>query len=378
MKRSLTPAQQAMMASEPHLNAPRASKSFAHGFRLVFLDDEDNEVMIEVKTLDGLRAVMQRLQKKTLHETEGNTLELQLWGILAEHSGFLRSGGGTPLFSTGPEAGIVPLGEGRAALLTDPIFGGTDDAAERINEMRALVKGEQLEHRRKTTDMAKTLFNASWNAWLAMVDETPPEITGPAAMTTYVALRKRWMESSSYKETCISVNNMEESRKVNVMDADDMVTPEGERWLQDQVRTAKKGMTSEELAAIDSAVDMNARMKVRDQEKLVTGQKAVEIGRAIESARALVDPTELEQIHQEWVTRMAAAVGGVDKAEDLLKGVHVTEDGMQIFFVDIRGMGHDEAEDFIAKARTAFEGITFKAAEDMPEFPSTPDENTQS
>jgi len=116
------------------------TKVFAHFFRLAFKKNED-AVWVEVRTLDGLRNVARKLETGELQEIDRfTTLEMQLWGLMAEHSGFLRAQGSPSALA----AGIMPLGAGAASLTHDlaAILGGDDvEAINELSTMQRIARG---------------------------------------------------------------------------------------------------------------------------------------------------------------------------------------------------------------------------------------------
>ena len=131
-------------------------KMFAQPFRLVFkrhrteaerkLGKAESDVSwIEVRSLGGLRNVVAKLDSGELEEIDRfSSLEMQLWGLLAEHAGFLRVQGSASMLA----AGIQPLGEEPAALAEDlaSIMGGSDmDALNVLNEMQKTLKGKPID-----------------------------------------------------------------------------------------------------------------------------------------------------------------------------------------------------------------------------------------
>jgi len=131
-------------------------KMFAQPFRLVFkrhrtevekkLGKTSADVSwIEIRSLGGLRNVVEKIEKGELEEIDRfSSLEMQLWGHLAEHSGFLRVQGSASTLA----AGIQPLGEEPAALAEDfaSIMGGTDvDALNILSEMKETLKGKPID-----------------------------------------------------------------------------------------------------------------------------------------------------------------------------------------------------------------------------------------
>jgi hypothetical protein len=129
-----------MKASDP----PVQRKVFATPFRLVFKNTETNAVTwIEVESLDGLKTVIERVGSGKLVPVNCvATLDRQLWGLLAEHVGFLRYAGPASDFS----AGIQPAGAEVSQLADDmtTLFGGFDGALEGLSEMRNAVLKDVL------------------------------------------------------------------------------------------------------------------------------------------------------------------------------------------------------------------------------------------
>jgi hypothetical protein len=103
-------------------------KVFVQPFRLALKKGESDDVTwIEVRSLQGLRNIFEKIEKGTLTEIDRfSSVEMQLWGLMAEHSGFLRYQGSDSSFA----AGIQPTGEQTAALADDlSIFTGGDEIA---------------------------------------------------------------------------------------------------------------------------------------------------------------------------------------------------------------------------------------------------------
>ena len=121
------------LSGGPDTETPK--KVFAKKFRLVFnKTDDQSTTWIEVESLTGLKRVIERVSKGELTPINANaTLNLQLWGHLAEYVGFMR------VESRGEfTTGIVPLGEEQGALANDmtELFGGAGPAFEALTEMR--------------------------------------------------------------------------------------------------------------------------------------------------------------------------------------------------------------------------------------------------
>lgn len=114
-------------ATGEKLGPIRSNKVFVAPFRMAFQKkDEDAIVWIEVRSLEGLRAVAKRLDKDgDLEEIDRfTTMEMQLWGHVAEHTGFMRS----PASPSALAAGIQPLGPEAASLAEDfsALMGGNE------------------------------------------------------------------------------------------------------------------------------------------------------------------------------------------------------------------------------------------------------------
>jgi hypothetical protein len=113
-------------------------KVFAQPFRLAFKKDED-VTWVEVESLAGLRSVTEKLATGELTEIDQfSSLMMQLWGHLAEHTGFLRVKGSPSALA----AGIQPLGEEAVALAEDlsAIMGGDDvSALGTLGDMKDLL-----------------------------------------------------------------------------------------------------------------------------------------------------------------------------------------------------------------------------------------------
>ena len=115
---------------------PIGVKVFSKPFDLVFLKPELQTVTwIKVETLGGLKNVTERVAKGELVPVNSwSTLDRQLWGLLAEHVGFLRYKGPAGNLHDG----IQPVGPEQAALVGDmtELFGGFGPAIEAIAAMR--------------------------------------------------------------------------------------------------------------------------------------------------------------------------------------------------------------------------------------------------
>jgi hypothetical protein len=97
---------------------PARTKLFNKPFRMVFeVTGTEQVTWIEVESLSGLRHVADRLDKGEIREIDQYTsLEMQLWGHLAEYVGFLRE----PAQIESPlSAGIQPLGAEVGELTND-------------------------------------------------------------------------------------------------------------------------------------------------------------------------------------------------------------------------------------------------------------------
>ena len=124
---------------------PIPSKVFAKPFTLIFSDPEGRSVWIKVSNLNGLKNVQASLLRGEIQEIPESPLMLQLWGLLAEHSGFMR----TEMTASPAGAGIMPLGEGVAKLhdeFTDLMGGDPEEAIKQMNVMGRLAEGARLIH----------------------------------------------------------------------------------------------------------------------------------------------------------------------------------------------------------------------------------------
>ena len=111
-------------------------KVFSKPFDLVFMKPELQEATwIRVETLAGLKNVIERVATGELVPVNASsTLDRQLWGLLAEHVGFLRYKGPAGNLHDG----IQPVGPEQAALVGDmsELFGGFEPAIKAIAAMR--------------------------------------------------------------------------------------------------------------------------------------------------------------------------------------------------------------------------------------------------
>lgn len=116
---------------------PQTTKTFARPFKLVFDTEDGKTTFIEVKTLRGLKEVMRRLGEGEIVVQSGFTLEIQLWGHLAEYCGFLRAKDSSD--------GLQPLGEGLAELAEDlsPLFGGEAGMLDALNQSKELIRRQR-------------------------------------------------------------------------------------------------------------------------------------------------------------------------------------------------------------------------------------------
>ena len=136
---------QAIFSSEPETTVSGQffpPKVFAQPFRLAFKrgDSTDTATWVEVRSLDGLRKVFGKVAKGELVEIDrAASVEMQLWGHLAEHSGFLRTQHSASML----DAGIQPLGSGLAPLTEDlsALLGGDEVSALRtLDRMKTALK----------------------------------------------------------------------------------------------------------------------------------------------------------------------------------------------------------------------------------------------
>ena len=128
---------------ETKLDGFGGRKVFTKSFRLVFRRVEDQATTwIEVESLYGLKNVISRIGDGELVPINPvATLDRQLWGLLAEHVGFLRYEGPTGYMHDG----VQPVGAETAALADDlsALFGGVSDGFTALGEMRDSVVDAQ-------------------------------------------------------------------------------------------------------------------------------------------------------------------------------------------------------------------------------------------
>lgn len=143
------PGARSPLTTGPDIEAP--GKVFAQPFYLVFKKVSTQEVTwIKVETLGGLKNVTKQIAEGNLTPVNASaTLDRQLWGLLAEYTGFLRSSKPAGHFN----AGIQPLGSEFGSLGEDltELFGGFDTALTGLNEIRRNVVGN-LEGAEPTTE----------------------------------------------------------------------------------------------------------------------------------------------------------------------------------------------------------------------------------
>lgn len=112
------------------------NKTFAKPFRVILTDSEERTRVFEVRSLAGLRSLFDRIEREELREiSKFASVQMQLWGFLAEHSGFMQA--------TQPrtmEAGLGVLGPS-AALVDDmaDLFGGVDAGVEVLRDARRMA-----------------------------------------------------------------------------------------------------------------------------------------------------------------------------------------------------------------------------------------------
>lgn len=113
-------------------------KVFVAPFRLALRRKDGETVLMRVETLAGLKKVMAAYEAGDYLPGDGGmTLDRQLWGLLAEHVGFLR----TPSISDGEmAAGLEPLGE-QGALVDDmtAIMGSVESGLDNLAVLRRLA-----------------------------------------------------------------------------------------------------------------------------------------------------------------------------------------------------------------------------------------------
>jgi hypothetical protein len=129
-------------AAAPADKAAFPPKIFAHPFRLTLENAEGAHVFVEVRSLAGLKHVFKRIADGELFELPGiASVQMQLWGLLAEHSGFMRPEGLHGFLG----AGIEPLGTEAGALSSEmSAFDPTDDGIKLMNEVVGLAQRARI------------------------------------------------------------------------------------------------------------------------------------------------------------------------------------------------------------------------------------------
>jgi len=120
------------------------NKTFSKSFRIVLMDKDGTTRIFEVESLAGLRSVVDRVDRGELFEMgKFGAIQMQLWGFLAEHCGFMQV-----LQPRTMEAGLGVLGPS-AALVDDlaDLLGGVDAGVEMLSSARTLagVKNKKSE-----------------------------------------------------------------------------------------------------------------------------------------------------------------------------------------------------------------------------------------
>ena len=224
-----------MMGSEK----PRPLKFFASPFNLVFMTKDEKTTIIEVKSLRGLKEVMRRLNEGEISAQDGFSLELQLWGHLAEHCGFLRAKGSSD--------GIQPLGEGHAELTEDlsTLFGGEKGMLEALNATKDILSRQ--------------------GARPGFADNTPS------------------------------------NERLHIKDDGVNLTPAGEKKLAEIVGERGDELQKKQDAGVQlyletppAELDVDAEIKASAEEfegKTITGPEAEEIGKRVEESGKVADET---------------------------------------------------------------------------------------
>ncbi len=219
-------------------------KSFAEPFRLIFEKPSGEVSNIEVRSLGGLRSVTERLEKGEIREMNRfATLEMQLWGLLAERVGFLQRG--AP--QAGLSAGIMPLGPQATGFAEDmaPLFGGE------INALNALA------------DMTKKAQEAR-----ELVDPSARPVPEPS-------------EHKFVKGDCVNLTPDGEKALASIVGANaiDMESDNAAHIM----RQSEPGFTSEELDEIEEAGNLDE--EIHGKASPSTGPLAAAIGMAVEAIR---------------------------------------------------------------------------------------------
>lgn len=123
----------AMTTAKPVKNT---NKVFAQSFKLILKDKSEGVHIINVSTLLGLQKVFTRITKGELVElSRFHSVEMQLWGHLAEHAGMLRT---QPVGEL--QGGLAPLGEtGELMEELADMYDGIDGAINAVDTIRKLA-----------------------------------------------------------------------------------------------------------------------------------------------------------------------------------------------------------------------------------------------
>lgn len=289
-------------------------KVFARPFRLVFKKKEDDTVTwVEVRTLDGLRRVASRLEPDgDLVETSRfATLEMQLWGHLAEHAGFMRY----QATNTAVGAGLAPLGEAATALVDDLASLVGDDAAaiEALGDAVSLVKRACAP--RGGTGVSTKATPSEPKATSALLDESgvllnPEGVEFLRGMVVpgYEKMSPEAKKLQRETDTAIELMMKSEPEERNP----DLLTPE---------QLAEMGVAAPEI---------------------LTGNVAAQVGLAVEAVRPLVGAEEIIQARENFLAQIR---GVIDEAwlQTRLVDKHPTEHNDRlILFIDLDDLSPEQ------------------------------------
>lgn len=244
-------------------------KIFAQPFRLALKKgDSDDVTWIEVRSLAGLRGVFEKIEKGELTEIDRfSSVEMQLWGHMAEHSGFLRVQGSASSLA----AGIQPLGDQAGALADDfaSLMGGSDvDALNLLGAMQNTLKSRPLDRTpmgqpEVTHEFVKpdgvNLTAAGENALLDLVYGDLP-----------TASRQDSSETTAFRK--------ESENAVEI-------------FLRDTPPATPEEVEAEALEAIDCQIAADSEAT---EGPIITGPEAEEMGRAVVEGAALDIPDDPE------------------------------------------------------------------------------------
>jgi hypothetical protein len=128
------------------------NKRFSKPFHLVLTDSSGQTRIIEVQSMDGLRGVFDRVSRGELLDSSGfSSIQMQLWGHLAEYIGFMQMKQPSAV-----ESGLGVMGPVAAAIddVAD-LFGGLDDGVAALSEMRWTAGIDPVGPHRRAAEVKK-------------------------------------------------------------------------------------------------------------------------------------------------------------------------------------------------------------------------------